>query len=89
MVLIESLVVATFIDFDLRIIPDGATLPAMAVGVLGGLLLGCVYIVPVWFQDINVLDTLASFPAAGCAPSSRQLPCRLGSPPIRTGTAWR
>jgi leader peptidase (prepilin peptidase) / N-methyltransferase len=60
MVLIESLVVATFIDFDLRIIPDGATLPAMAVGVLGGLLLGCVYIVPVWFQDINVLDAVAS-----------------------------
>ena len=60
MVLIEALVVATFIDFDLRIIPDGATLPAMAVGVLGGLLLGCVYIVPVWFQDINVLDAVAS-----------------------------
>ena len=34
MVLIEALVLATFIDFDLRIIPDGATLPAMAVGVL-------------------------------------------------------
>lgn len=60
MVLIESLVVSTFIDFDLRIIPDGATLPAMAVGILGGLLLGCVYIVPVWFQDINVLDAVAS-----------------------------
>ncbi len=60
LVLIESLVVATFIDFDLRIIPDGATLPAMAVGVLGGGLLGCVYIVPVWFQDINVFDTLAA-----------------------------
>jgi leader peptidase (prepilin peptidase) / N-methyltransferase len=60
MVLIESLVVATFIDFDLRIIPDGATLPAMVVGVLGGCLMGCLFIVPVWFQDINVLDALAS-----------------------------
>jgi leader peptidase (prepilin peptidase)/N-methyltransferase len=60
MVLIEALVVATFIDFDLRIIPDGATLPAMVVGVLGGCLMGCLYIVPVWFQDINVLDALAS-----------------------------
>lgn len=50
MVLIEALVVATFIDFDLRIIPDGATLPAMCVGVLGALLVGQVHIVPLWFQ---------------------------------------
>ena len=68
MVLIESLVVATFIDFDLRIIPDGATLPAMAVGVLGAALLGCVYIVPVWFQDINVLDALASLSSTRIRP---------------------
>jgi leader peptidase (prepilin peptidase) / N-methyltransferase len=67
-VLIESLVVATFIDFDLRIIPDGATLPAMAVGVLGGWLLGCVYIVPVWFQDINVFDTLAALSGSRLRP---------------------
>jgi leader peptidase (prepilin peptidase)/N-methyltransferase len=58
MVLLESLVIASFIDFDLRIIPDGATLPAMAVGVLGGWLLGCVYLVPVWFQDARMMDTL-------------------------------
>jgi len=32
---IEALVVATFIDFDTMEIPDGATLPAMAIGVLG------------------------------------------------------
>jgi leader peptidase (prepilin peptidase)/N-methyltransferase len=57
MVLIESLVVASLIDIDLRIIPDGATLPAMAVGVLGSLL-GCVYIVPVWFQDASLLHSL-------------------------------
>ena len=37
MVLVESLVVASLIDFDRRIIPDGATLPAMAVGLLGSL----------------------------------------------------
>jgi leader peptidase (prepilin peptidase) / N-methyltransferase len=60
MVLLESLVVATFIDFDLRIIPDGATLPAMAVGVLGGVCLGCVYLVPVWFQDPSVRNMLAA-----------------------------
>ncbi len=50
MVLIEALVVATFIDFDLQIIPDGVTLPAMCVGVLGAVLFGQVHIVPVWFQ---------------------------------------
>jgi leader peptidase (prepilin peptidase)/N-methyltransferase len=57
MVLIESLVVASMIDIDLRIIPDGATLPAMTVGVLGSLL-GCVYIVPVWFQDASLLHSV-------------------------------
>jgi leader peptidase (prepilin peptidase) / N-methyltransferase len=57
LVLVESLVVASLIDIDLRIIPDGATLPAMAVGVLGSLI-GCVYIVPVWFQDASLLHTL-------------------------------
>lgn len=50
MILIEALVVATFIDFDLRIIPDGATLPAMFAGVAGGLVTGQVHLVPVWFQ---------------------------------------
>ena len=50
MVLIEALVVATFIDYDLRIIPDGVTLPAMCVGVVGAVALGQVFIVPAWFQ---------------------------------------
>jgi leader peptidase (prepilin peptidase)/N-methyltransferase len=50
LVLIDALLVASFIDIDLRIIPDGATLPAMAVGLLGGLI-GRVHIVPVWFQQ--------------------------------------
>ncbi len=57
MVLIESLVVASLIDFDKRIIPDGATLPAMAIGVMGSLA-GCLYIVPVWFQDASLLHSL-------------------------------
>jgi len=51
MVLIEALVVASFIDFDLTIIPDGSTLPAMAVGVIGAVFLGNVYLTPVWHQD--------------------------------------
>lgn len=58
MVLIESLVVATFIDFDLRIIPDGSTIPAMIVGVAGALIAGQFFLVPVWIQDPSILRTL-------------------------------
>jgi leader peptidase (prepilin peptidase)/N-methyltransferase len=42
--------VASLIDWDLKIIPDGSTLPAMAVGMLGGPI-GYVHLVPVWFQS--------------------------------------
>lgn len=49
MVLVIALVVATFIDIDLRIIPDAVTLPAMAVGIIANCLLGQAYIVPVWY----------------------------------------
>src|SRR5262249_38231857 len=50
MVLIGALIVATFIDIDLRIIPDTVTLPAMASGFLANWLLVRVYIVPLWYQ---------------------------------------
>lgn len=58
MVLLEALVVATFIDFDLKIIPDGVTVPGTIVGVLGGLLVGQVYLVPLWFQEPSVVHSL-------------------------------
>ncbi|MEX1228735.1 MAG: prepilin peptidase [Planctomycetaceae bacterium] len=54
-VLIEALVAATFIDFDLRIIPDGVTLPALAVGVFGATAIGHVHLVPLWFQSPELL----------------------------------
>lgn len=60
MVLVLALIVATFIDFDHYIIPDTVTLPAMTVGVLGNWLLGCVHLVPIWFQETGqrtYLDT--------------------------------
>ena len=50
MLLVIALVVATFIDIDLRIIPDAVTLPAMAAGIVANCLLGQAYIVPVWYQ---------------------------------------
>jgi leader peptidase (prepilin peptidase)/N-methyltransferase len=49
-VLILALLVASFIDIDLRIIPDAVTLPAMIVGLTGGLLLGNVHLVPIWYM---------------------------------------
>jgi len=49
-VLIEFLLIATVIDFDHHIIPDGCTVPAMLVG-LGGSLSGLVYLVPVLFHE--------------------------------------
>jgi leader peptidase (prepilin peptidase)/N-methyltransferase len=58
LVLIESLLVASFIDFDRREIPDASTLPAMIVGVLGGLILARVHIVPLWSQNPAQVYTL-------------------------------
>jgi leader peptidase (prepilin peptidase)/N-methyltransferase len=63
MVLLEALVVASFIDFDLKIIPDGCTLPAMAVGLAGGFLVGQVYLVPAWFQSPELKQFATILPA--------------------------
>ena len=51
MVFLEALFVASLIDLDTMTIPDGSTLPAMAVGVIGAVAFGQMYLVPVWFQD--------------------------------------
>ncbi len=50
-VLVEALLVASLIDWDLMIIPDSVTLPPMLTGVLGATLFGKFWLVPVWFQD--------------------------------------
>jgi leader peptidase (prepilin peptidase)/N-methyltransferase len=50
LVLVIALIVATFIDIDLRVIPDAVTLPAMAIGLLGNCGLGQVWIAPLWYQ---------------------------------------
>ena len=51
MVLIQALVVATFIDFDLQIIPDGSTVPAMIFAVIASTAIGQLFLVPVWFDE--------------------------------------
>lgn len=55
LVLLSALIVATFIDLDLKIIPDAVTLPAMTVGILGNWLLACVFVVPLWYQTPAML----------------------------------
>jgi len=61
MILLESLLIASLIDLETMTIPDGSTLPAMILGVLGAFALGQMYLVPVWFQD----PALASYAPAG------------------------
>lgn len=51
LVLVEALLVASLIDIDLRIIPDGSTLPALCVAVLMSWGIGRLHLVPVWFQS--------------------------------------
>lgn len=58
MLMICGLIVATFIDLELRIIPDGCTVPVMFVAVLTAVTCGQVHIVPLWFQDLSVVRTL-------------------------------
>ena len=58
MVMIEALFVASLIDLDHRIIPDGSTLPAMLFGLLGALIFGDVYLTPVWHENPDVTSRL-------------------------------
>ncbi len=58
MVLIEALVVATFIDFDLMIIPEASTFPATLVGITGAFVAGSFWLVPLWFQSPGHLQPL-------------------------------
>lgn len=50
-VLLCGLIVATVIDFELCIIPDGCTIPAMIFAVLFSFAVGQTWLTPVWFQD--------------------------------------
>jgi leader peptidase (prepilin peptidase) / N-methyltransferase len=59
MVLLEALLVASLIDYDLKIIPDGSTVPAMFVGVAVAAASGHVHLLPVWFQDPSLAAEMA------------------------------
>ena len=58
--MICCLIVATFIDFELRIIPDGSTVPMMIFAVLLSTLCGQTFLVPLWFQDASIVTTMRS-----------------------------
>lgn len=57
-VLVCGLIVATVIDFELCIIPDGCTVPAMIFSVLFATVVGQTYLVPLWYQDPTAADAL-------------------------------
>ncbi len=61
LILVAALVVATWIDFDHRIIPDSITLPGAILGLTGQLALGCCAILPVWYQDPRGLTLVEIF----------------------------
>ena len=59
LILAEALLVATFIDFDLMIIPDGVTVPGTILGVVGACALGAPTLWPAWFfaqRELNGLQ---------------------------------
>ena len=59
-VMLCGLIVATVIDLECCIIPDGCTIPAAAFAVLAGWGCGQTWIVPVWFQDPSTAALLRS-----------------------------
>lgn len=56
--LVCCLIVATFIDLELWIIPDGSTVPLMLASLVVHTVSGHSWIVPLWFQDASVAATL-------------------------------
>lgn len=62
LVLAEALLVATFIDFDLQIIPDSVTLPAAIVGLGGAIQFPRLWLTPVWLDGFHPPEWIAVHP---------------------------
>lgn len=56
--MICCLIVATFIDFELRIIPDGSTIPMMFFAIIVSTICGQTFILPLWLQDASIIQSL-------------------------------
>lgn len=61
LVLIEALLVASLIDWELMIIPDSVTLPPMTLAIIMATLFGKFWLVPVWIQDPSLLRSAIAF----------------------------
>jgi leader peptidase (prepilin peptidase) / N-methyltransferase len=66
--MICGLIVATFIDIDLKIIPDGCTVPLMLTAVVAHTGMGQLFIVPLWFQDPSSASVVRSICPAWLQP---------------------
>lgn len=55
LVLIEALLVASLIDWDLMIIPDATTIPQTIFAVVASTIFGRLHLVPAWHQDPQLL----------------------------------
>ena len=58
LVLIQSVLVASVIDFERMIIPDGSTIPVMLLALVVGTAAGGVWLVPVWYEDAGLMALL-------------------------------
>lgn len=58
LILIQALVVASVIDLDRMIIPDGSTVPAALVAVLVAGATGGTWLVPLWYEDASLAALL-------------------------------
>lgn len=58
--MICCLIVATFIDFELKIIPDGCTIPMLLTALIAHTVFGQLFLVPLWFDDYSVVNALKS-----------------------------
>lgn len=58
LVLVQALLVASVIDLDRMIIPDGSTVPAMLVALVVAGAAGGIWLVPVWYEDAGMTALL-------------------------------
>jgi leader peptidase (prepilin peptidase)/N-methyltransferase len=62
LVLAEALLVASFIDFDLQIIPDSVTVPGMIVGFGGALAFPRLWLTTLWLNPYSVPEWIGAHP---------------------------
>lgn len=58
LVLVQAVLVASVIDLDHMIIPDGSTIPAMLLAIVIGTIAGGTWLVPVWYEDVGLMAVL-------------------------------